>query len=88
MFVEPKDVALVEADAFEDAVALKKAVVEDRDFGVSFRIKFSVDIDFHRSVADVGGIKLLFPARSGKKSGNVQKRPTNLGYAGGQAKLS
>jgi len=34
VLVQAEDAAFVEADAFEDAVTIEEAVVEDRDLGV------------------------------------------------------
>ncbi len=44
---ESEDAALIKTDALEDAVAVKEAVVKDRDLGVSLRVEFSVDVDVH-----------------------------------------
>ncbi len=47
MLIEPEDAALIEADAFKDAVTIEEPVVKDRDFGFGFGVELSVDVDFH-----------------------------------------
>ena len=42
MCVQAKGLALVEADALEDAVAVEQAVVEDRDTGLGGGHQFSI----------------------------------------------
>jgi hypothetical protein len=47
VFVQAEDAAFVKTDAFEDAVTIEEAVVEDRDFGFGLGVELSVDVDFH-----------------------------------------
>ena len=48
MFFHPEDAAIVKANAFENAVAVKQAVIEDRDLGVGLVEEFSVDVNLKR----------------------------------------
>ena len=48
VFFHAKDAAIVKANAFENAVAVKQAVIEDRNLGVGLVEKFSVDVDLQR----------------------------------------
>ncbi len=76
MFFESEDAALIKPDALEDAVAVKKAVVKDRDLGVSFRIEFSVDVDVHGcEKANLGGLPQVFPAESPPRPNLADIRP-------------
>jgi hypothetical protein len=69
VFIETEDTALVEADTFKDTVSIQETVVEDRDFGFGFWIKFSVDVNFHGvKRGDVGLKNYTFPARSRKNT--------------------
>src|SRR5207302_9645819 len=45
VLAEPKDLAAVDADALEDAVAVEEAVVVDADLGVGLVEKLAVDVD-------------------------------------------
>jgi hypothetical protein len=45
MGLDFEDLAVVNADALEDAVAVKKAVVVDADFGIGFVAQLAVDVD-------------------------------------------
>ena len=48
VLVEAEDLAAVDADAFEDAVAVEQAVVVDADLGVFLRNELAVDVDLSR----------------------------------------
>ena len=47
MVVEAEDAAGVEPDTLEDAIAVKQAVVEDRDGRFFFGDEFAVEVNFH-----------------------------------------
>src|SRR6516165_6678350 len=51
VFLEPEDLAVVNADAFEDAVAVEEAMVVDADLGVVLVVELAVDVDFGHLVA-------------------------------------
>src|SRR5437764_2848409 len=46
MFLQPKDTPVVKANAFENSIAIKQTMIQDRNLRVRFGIKLSVDIDF------------------------------------------
>ena len=46
VFLQAKDAAVVKTNAFENAVAVKQTVIEDRNFRVRFGKKFAVDVNF------------------------------------------
>jgi hypothetical protein len=48
MFFEAEDVTFVEADAFEDTVAIEEAMVKDGHFGVRLRVKLTINVNFHK----------------------------------------
>ena len=43
MFLQLEDAPIVKANPFEDPVAVKKAMIENRDFRIGFRDKLSVE---------------------------------------------
>jgi hypothetical protein len=45
MLVYAEDLAVVDANAFEDAVAIEKAVVINADLGIRFVVELAVDVD-------------------------------------------
>src|SRR6266496_553328 len=45
MLFEPENAAIVKANALENSIAIKKAMIEDGNFRARFRIKFSVDVN-------------------------------------------
>ena len=45
VLAEAEDLAVVNADAFEDAVAVEQAVIVDADLGVGFVVELAVDVD-------------------------------------------
>ena len=47
VFLQAEDPTVIKADSLEDPVTVKQAMVEDRDLGLGFRIKFAVDVDVH-----------------------------------------
>jgi hypothetical protein len=44
--VELEDLAVVDADAFKDAIAVEKAMIVNAYLGIIFVVKLSVDPDF------------------------------------------
>jgi hypothetical protein len=72
MLGQPKHAAVVKPDPLKNAVAIQKAVVKYRYFGLGFRIKDAVDVNLH----GWEGIISRFPAAD--KSGNC--KPTNSGF--------
>ncbi|MEY3853632.1 MAG: hypothetical protein RI910_2612 [Verrucomicrobiota bacterium] len=47
VLIETEHAALIEADAFEDAVTIEETMVEDRDLGLGLGVELAVDVDFH-----------------------------------------
>ena len=47
VFLQLEDAAVVGANAFKNAVAVKEPVVKHGDFGVLFAAKFPVNVNFH-----------------------------------------
>src|SRR5262249_33434963 len=48
VLAEPKDLTVVDADAFEHSIAVKQAVVVNADLGIRLVEEFSVDVDLGR----------------------------------------
>jgi hypothetical protein len=46
VFLHAKDAAVVKANAFENAVAIEQAMIENGNFSVGLVEKFAVDVDF------------------------------------------
>jgi hypothetical protein len=63
---------LVEADAFEDAVTIEEAMVEDRDLGLGLGVELTVDVDFHGGEkATLAGEGRFFQPESPCSGGNL-----------------
>src|ERR1700730_18027308 len=45
MFLQSEDSAVVKTNALKNSIAVKQAMIENRNLGVAFRIKFSVDVN-------------------------------------------
>jgi hypothetical protein len=81
-----EDLAVVDADALEDAVAVEEPVVEDGDHGLALGLEFSVDPD-ERSIGGLarraGGVR----GRDSRLAGHgAHEDPSLSGGAGGEAR--
>ena len=86
MFIETEDAALVEADAFKDAVTIEEAVVEDGDFGFGFRVELTVDVDVHGGEKPtLAGGQAFFQPESPFPAGNLSRSGR---FAQGQAEFT